>query len=117
MAQETVCPGCGVMEDVFGGHMVCCLRNNFYGRHCAVQEAFATMALRGGQPFVQEAPIHAVSPGAQSPASRPEFTMAAYTLLCRPTANSTLLVTPLTSSASMAGLLTRAHVAPVSVDL
>ena len=62
---------CGETADVFGDHMVCCHRNNFYGRHYAVQEAFATMDLSGGQPFVQEAPMKKQLAGTQGAAIRP----------------------------------------------
>ena len=40
--------------DVYGDHLLCCRRNNFYGRHFAVQEAFIAMAQAGDQPFRRE---------------------------------------------------------------
>ena len=48
------CPACGTKVDVFGDHLLCCRRNNFYGRHFAVQESFASMAQAGDQPFRRE---------------------------------------------------------------
>ena len=36
---------------------MCCKKNNFYGRHFAVQEAMAWMALSGSQPFLREAAV------------------------------------------------------------
>ena len=66
------CPACGNAVDVFGDHLLCCRRNNFYGRHFAVQEALLTIAQVGGQPFVREAPMPRSSPEAQhGPALRP----------------------------------------------
>ena len=51
------CPACGQKVDVFGDHLLCCRRNNFYGRHFAVQEAFVAMAQAGDQPFQREAQL------------------------------------------------------------
>ena len=51
------CPACGQQVDIFGDHLLCCRRNNFYGRHYAVQESFVAMAQAGDQPFHREAPL------------------------------------------------------------
>ena len=51
------CPACHEQVDVYGDHLLCCRRNNFYGRHFAVQEAFISMAQAGDQPFRREAAL------------------------------------------------------------
>ena len=51
------CPACSQKVDVFGDHLLCCRRNNFYGRHFVVQESFVAMAQAGDQPFQREAPL------------------------------------------------------------
>ena len=53
-------------------------------------------------------------PERKTPASCPNLTMAAYTLLFMPTAISTLLI-PLDIRPSIAALLTLVHVAPIFV--
>ena len=72
LAEETVCPACGQVCDTLGDHLVCCRRNNYYGRHFAVQESLAAMATAGGQSFIREAPL--VKMMAQS--SGPEVRLA-----------------------------------------
>ena len=69
--EEATCPACGVMVDVYGDHLLCCRKNNYYGRHFAVQESFAAMAQAGGQPFVREAPLTKANGEAQGAALRP----------------------------------------------
>ena len=51
------CPACGQQVDIYGDHLLCCRRNNYYGRHYAVQESFVSMAQAGDQPFLREAPL------------------------------------------------------------
>ena len=48
------CPACGTKVDVFGDHLLCCRRNNFYSRRFTVQESFAAMTQAWGQPFRRE---------------------------------------------------------------
>ena len=48
------CPGCQVELDVFDDHLLCCPRNNFSLRHCAMQEALASVLQGCGQPFSKE---------------------------------------------------------------
>ena len=69
--EDATCPACGLVVDVFGDHLLCCRRNNFYGRHFAVQESFAAMAQAGGQPFVREAPLTKENRETQGAALRP----------------------------------------------
>ena len=65
------CPACGTSMDHFGDHLLCCRKNNFYGRHFAVQEALIAIAQSGGQPFVREAPLTDASSTIRGPALRP----------------------------------------------
>ena len=70
------CPACGASVDVFGDHLLCCRRNNYYGRHFAVQEAFISMAQAGDMAFIREAPLskansNGVELAWQGPALRP----------------------------------------------
>ena len=53
-ASVVLCPGCQAQVDVFGDHLLCCLRNNYSRRHNAVQEAIASVAQEAGQPFSRE---------------------------------------------------------------
>ena len=65
------CPACGTKVDVFGDHLLCCRRNNFYGRHFAVQESFASMAQAGDQPFRREVMLNKANNHPDGPALRP----------------------------------------------
>ena len=67
----TPCPACATPMDHHGDHLLCCRKNNFYGRHFAVQEALITIAQAGGQPFVREAPLTDASTNLRGPALRP----------------------------------------------
>ena len=65
------CPACGKSVDIFGDHLMCCRRNNFYGRHFAVQEAFITMAQAANQPLQREAALPHFNSRSSGPALRP----------------------------------------------
>ena len=41
------CPGCTTDIDVFGDHLLCCRRNNFFTRHMAVQDTLALLLQEG----------------------------------------------------------------------
>ena len=69
--ESATCPACGNEVDIYGDHLLCCRRNNYYGRHFAVQESLATMAQAGGQPFVREAPLTKTNRDIQGAALRP----------------------------------------------
>ena len=65
------CPACGACVDVFGDHLLCCRRNNFYGRHFAVQESFISMAQAGDQPFMREVQLARANAVPNGPSLRP----------------------------------------------
>ena len=68
---KSECPACKEQVDIFGDHLLCCRRNNFYGRHYAVQEALISMAQSGDQPFLREAPLNKANNRTPGPALRP----------------------------------------------
>lgn len=70
------CPACGATVDVFGDHLMCCRKNNFYGRHFAVQEAFITMAQAGDQPYAREVSLNRHN-------SHPRAPLTAQQISCR----------------------------------
>ena len=67
--ETATCPACGLVVDIHRDHLLCCRRNNYYGRHFAVQESFAAMAQAGGQPYVREAPLTRANTGTSSTGS------------------------------------------------
>ena len=72
--EAAICPVCNSPADVFGDHLLCCRRNNFYGRHFAVQEALVGMAQAADLSFVREAALPKSNQGPhglRGPALRP----------------------------------------------
>ena len=65
------CPACHSQVDIYGDHLMCCRKNNFYGRHFAVQEAFITMAQAADQPYEREVALPAHNSIPHGPALRP----------------------------------------------
>ena len=62
---DASCPACHTPVDVYGDHLLCCWKNNFYGRHFAVQESLVAMAQAGDMAFAREAalPLSNQEPG------------------------------------------------------
>ena len=54
---QATCPGCQMVMDAFGDHLLCCRRNNFVVRHMAVQDALAQLLQEAGQGVTKEVPI------------------------------------------------------------
>ena len=65
------CQACGNTVDIHGDHLMCCRKNNFYGRHFAVQEAFITMAQAGDQPYKREVALSTHNATSSGQALRP----------------------------------------------
>ena len=43
MMMDTTCPACNQLADKKGDHLVCCTKNNFNGRHFAIQEGLISV--------------------------------------------------------------------------
>lgn len=66
--EHYVCPGCMAAVDVFGDHLLCCVRNNFQRRHDAVQQALANTLSSAGIPHAVEVVVPGTAPEALRPA-------------------------------------------------
>jgi hypothetical protein len=63
LSNPGTCPACGEPADCHGDHFVCCNRNNYYGRHFAVQEGLMGLLAAGGQGYRREVALSDSSTG------------------------------------------------------
>ena len=64
----TLCPGCGKTVDVFGDHLLRCIRLNFSRRHNALQDCLSVLLQETGQGVGREVPLPDCPEGGLRPA-------------------------------------------------